>query len=405
MTIYTNLLKELEKEFLPSEEKKTDWKKGLAFLLIGIAFGAGVFSLYLYIKKSPAGPAAVRLFSLGTPVETVTVKGVELTEVIGANGITTPAAAIEIKAMLSGKVLLLHVGVGASIKKGDILGQLDAMPYKTALQSAKAKLTKATEALEKDELFEKRMNELFSRRLLSDTELEKARHQLDMTRLYASEMEQAVSVAQLNLDRTVVIANAPGIIMEQNVTIGQIVQPGEALFRLGSTESMNIVVSVTEEKSDHIMTGQEADILLDAYPNTTLSGEVEKIEMGREQLLENGLTAQKMNVSIRLLSAWKMKTGLPAYVWIKSHRKGLTIPVMSLIQTPNGKFPLDKDQQGSVFIVENSKVRIQSVRIGITRKNSVEIIEGLQEGQEVVIRGASNLRENDRIESTSRRSG
>ncbi|MEK7747867.1 MAG: efflux RND transporter periplasmic adaptor subunit [Nitrospirota bacterium] len=394
MTVRTNLLRELEREFLPSESKGMPWKSAIFLLLIGIAIGAGILSLYIYFK---GGPAAARFLGLGIPVETMTVKGMELTEVVGASGRTIPAFATEVKSTLSGKIHFLPVGVGVAVTKGHVLAQLDPAPYRAALKLAQEKFTKSKTNLEKSEIFEKRMNELFSRRLLSSTELEKATRELDAARVYFSDAAAELMMAQDNLDQTVITASSPGIIIEQKVTIGQMVHPKETLFALGTTESVSILVPVSEEKANHIMTGQEVDIVLDSYPDTTMKGEVEKVEMGEEEGLNNGRVMQKMNVSIRVQSEFKMKTGLSAYVWIKSHRRGLTIPRFGLIQSPDRKSSWDWGRQESVFIVENSRVRTQQVRLGTMRKNLVEVVEGLQEGQEVVIQGASNLRENDRI--------
>jgi hypothetical protein len=50
-----------------------------------------------------------------------------------------------------------------------------------------------------------------------------------------------------------------------------------------------------------------------------------------------------------------------------------------------------------VFVVEDLRARMQPIRIGVTRKNKVEVLEGLEEGQEIVSRGLSDLKDNDRV--------
>jgi RND family efflux transporter MFP subunit len=394
MEVRTNLLRELEREFLHPAGKQPRWIKRFLFLFLGVALGLSLLSLYVYLK---GGPTAARFFGLGIPVETVVVRGVELTEIIGASGKTAPAFTTEIKSDIPGKILFLPVTAGTVVPKGHVLAQLDPAPYKATLQSAQEKFTKAKVGFEKSELFEKRMNELFSRRLLASAELEKATRQLETARLTFSDAAEELLTAQDNLDNVVITAKTPGMIMEQKVTLGQMVHARDTLFVLGNTESVRVVVSVPQEKATHIITGQETDIILDSYPDMTLAGEVEKIETEEEQLLESGFLDQKMNVSIRVKSESKMKIGLPAYAWIKSHRRGLTIPRFSLIQGTDGRFYLDRKRQESVFVVQNSRARVQPIRIGMMRKNMVEVVEGLQEGQEVVSRGLSNLKDNDRV--------
>jgi hypothetical protein len=71
MSIRTNLLKELEKEFLPAGKKETQWKRVCFFLLLVVSMGVGLLGLYSYLKGVPK---AARLLSIGILVHTVTVK-------------------------------------------------------------------------------------------------------------------------------------------------------------------------------------------------------------------------------------------------------------------------------------------------------------------------------------------
>jgi multidrug efflux pump subunit AcrA (membrane-fusion protein) len=65
--------------------------------------------------------------------------------------------------------------------------------------------------------------------------------------------------------------------------------------------------------------------------------------------------------------------------------------------TSAGKIGTTAGGQAAVFVVENLRARMQPIRIGVIRKNKVEILEGLEEGQEIVSRGLSDLKDNDRV--------
>jgi multidrug efflux pump subunit AcrA (membrane-fusion protein) len=199
----------------------------------------------------------------------------------------------------------------------------------------------------------------------------------------------------------VIITKVSGVILEQKVTLGQAVHDKERLFTLGAMEAVSVVVSVPKEKADALMTGQEADIILDSYPDATLTGAIEKVETAEESSVIRGIAEQGVRVFIRVKSEWKMKAGLSGYVWIKSHRKALMIPKGSLLQTSEGKPHFGKKRQESVFIVENARAKIRAIHVGTTRKNMLEVLGGIQEGQAVVARGVSILRDNDRIKLKS----
>lgn len=392
MKVQTNLLRELEREFLPKDEKKPSWKWGFLILILGIVMGAGLLSLYFYLKDFPA---ASRLLGLGIKVETIMVKGEALTEIIGANGKTEPATTIEIKASVGGKVLLVPVEVGTVVSKDRVLAQIDPASYKAVLKEAQEKFVKAKKNFERSELFEKRMNELFARKLISSAELEKATREQNTARAYFSETAERFLIAQDNLDKTVITSKVPGIIMERKTGPGETVNPKDTLFLLGITDLVRVAVSLPKEKGDPITVGQEADIVLDSSPNTIFTGDVEKIDPIAESIVDGpmpgGLATQQVKVFIRIKSELKIKTGLPAYVWIKNHRKGLMIPRFSVITTTSST------GQASVFVVEDFRARLRPIRIGATRKNKVEVLEGLTEGEEVVSVGLSELQDNDRV--------
>jgi len=409
MRVQTNLLRELEAEFLPVEKQKTHWKAGLLMLLLGIVIGAGLFGLYVFLKDKPW---AARFFDTGIQVETITVKGEALTEIIGVNGKTEPADTTEVTASVGGKVLSIPVEVGAVVTKDQILLQLDPAPYKAAFKGVEEKFAKAKTDFAKSELFEKRMNELFGRKLITSTELEKATRELNKARVHFSDTAEALLIAQDNLAKTVITSKAPGIIMDRRIQPGDIVNTKDSLFLMGTTESVQVAISIPKEKGDRIVVGQEADIVLDAYPNMTLTGQVEKIDTIVTPAVESGtlaghvappadkLAVQQMNIFIRIKSELKIKTGLPAFAWIKSHRKGLMIPRFSVIQpiagAPIAGGPASAGQS-AVFVVENMRAHKQPIRAGVTRKNKIEVLEGLIEGDEVVSVGLSELQDNDRV--------
>jgi membrane fusion protein (multidrug efflux system) len=390
MKVQTNLLRELEREFLAKDEKKHSWKWAFLILLLGIVMGAGLLSLYFYLQDFPV---ASRLLGLGIKVETIMVKGEALTEIIGANGKTEPATTIEIKASVGGKVLLVPVEVGAVVSKDRVLAQIDPASYKAVLKEAQEKFVKAKKNFERSELFEKRMNELFARELISSTELEKATREQNTARAYFSETAERFLIAQDNLDKTVITSKVPGIIMERKAGPGETVNPKDTLFLLGITDLVRVAVSLPKEKGDPLTVGQEADIVLDSSPNTIFTGDIEKIDPIAESIVDGQMPhaggAQQVKVFIRIKSELKIKTGLPAYVWIKNHRKGFMIPRFSVITPPTG--------QASVFVVQASRARLRPIRIGATRKNKVEVLEGLTEGEEVVSVGLSELQDNDRV--------
>lgn len=85
----------------------------------------------------------------------------------------------------------------------------------------------------------------------------------------------AVDFAKLQLSYTVIIAPVTGVVSKRNIQIGQLVQPGQAMFAIVNDSSIYVTANFKETKLDEMRIGQEADIHVDAYPDQNFKGKVE----------------------------------------------------------------------------------------------------------------------------------
>lgn len=102
-----------------------------------------------------------------------------------------------------------------------------------------------------------------------------AREQVVATQSDVATAGAAVDFAQLQLSYTVIIAPVTGVVSKRNIQVGQLVQPGQAMFAIVDDNSIYVTANFKETKLNEMKVDQDVDIHVDAYPDQKFTGKVE----------------------------------------------------------------------------------------------------------------------------------
>lgn len=102
-------------------------------------------------------------------------------------------------------------------------------------------------------------------------------HRLSQSRAGIETAEAAVHLAELNLSYTVIIATADGVIGHKDIHVGQLVNPGQTMCSIVDNSEMWVVANYRETQMPHISVGSKVMMKVDAVPDVTFEGEVERI--------------------------------------------------------------------------------------------------------------------------------
>ena len=176
-----------------------------------------------------------------------------------------------------------------------------------------------------------------------------------------------------------VVAPISGIVDIRDVTLGQGVEPGTALFHLSDRSSMHIVGKVYEEDIGKVNTGQKAFVKLLAYPKQLLSGTVSFVGPILDPetrtvdvwiLLDNAQGLLKPNLFAR------------ADIVLGENPSALVVPNSAVLEAGGEQF---------VFVRDGSKFNRVDVTVGVTDDEVSEILSGLVPGDEVVTQGVREV--------------
>lgn len=369
-------------------------------------------------------------------VKAAIVQKQKIIETVTATGRIQPKTQVKISADVAAKITRMDVKEGEWVERGTFLVQLDRERYLALVESAEAN-TRAVEAnanlvqenmfrTEKDYL---RVQELFDKKLESQAVLdqydaafkvEKARHQSAL-----EQVKQALATqkqAQDDLSKTTIYAPMAGTISQLNKEVGEIALGSQfqedVIMVISNLSGMEALVDVDENDIVSIQLGDSARIEVDALPDLVLAGRVTEMA-NSAKVSATGTTDQKTEFEVKITiknAGSKLRPGMTssADIITETRDDALVVPIQSVAvrtlkqlksetaetdSVDGPKYEPDKDGFVQVvFVAQEDVVKAVQVGTGIQSDTHIEILNGLEEGDQIVTgnyRAISELLHND----------
>jgi HlyD family secretion protein len=354
-------------------------------------------------------------------VQTAKVGRQKIVQKVSATGKIQPKVQVKVSADVSAKITKLAVVEGQAVEKGDFLVELDRERYLAAVESAEANVRAAQsnaklvrENMERTEREFQRFKELIEQNLESAATFEdkESAYQVEVARhesaLFQVEQAQAtLKQTRDDLSKTTIYAPMSGIISDLRKEQGEIAIGSQfqedVILVIADLSEMETQVNVDENDIISIAVGQHADIEVDALLDQMLTGVVAEIASSANTAGE-GSTDQKTEFEIKISIIDPPETLRPgmtagAELFTKTNENALSVPIQSvavrtvdqLVMAGEDRAEAEKnytaDRDGFVeivFCIEDGKAIAKQVTTGIQSDELIEILTGLEEGEEVV---------------------
>lgn len=382
----------------------------------------GGFDLDWRVVKLPPSEVVIEPPSRGLIVQTIT-----------APGEVEPVEEAEIASQVVGRVVIVAVKEGDSVKKGDLLVKLDDIDARARLDSAQARIERLRAAigqsesdLEKAGRDASRIERLVVRGASSATEVADARSALTkakagtgMSRNELAESEAMQRTSQQDLQRTEIRAPIDGVVAELEVEVGEVViagttnLPGTVMMSVCDLGRMRVRADVDETDVPLVRPGQPARIYLQADPLTPIAGTVDRVAPKGKKAKEQGQTAEVVSFETLVLvegsATTALRPGMTATVEVEVRRAAdvLGVPVQAVVHrrrkdlpdTPAvrqwseraARSPGEKARDAEaryvkiVFIAEEGVARARPVETGLSDERRVEILSGIKPADRVIV--------------------
>ncbi|SHM93105.1 HlyD family secretion protein [Cyclobacterium lianum] len=399
----------------------------LLFILLAVVV---VLVVFAFVAKSAGWVGGEKPVA----VETGKVSRKDIVEKVSASGVVQPEKEVKLSPDVAGEIIELNVNEGDSVNVGDLLVKIRPDNFISALDRAQANLNqqmanlaqskaslKRSEAqFNRAELAYDRNQKLYEDKVISDADFEQAKadfltaeNDLEAARQTVLAAEYIVKSAQASVDEasenlrlTNVYSPTDGTVSSLLVEAGERVvgtaqMAGTEMLRIADLSRMEVRVNVNENDIVRISMNDTTLIDVDSYAfsGKKFTGVVTQIaNSANEKASADAVT--EFEVRIRILNEsyqdlisednpFPFRPGMTASVEIITDKKEnvLSIPLAAVTTRPDQTYASGQEEgnlKELVFLKKGEVASIQEVKTGISDFENIEILEGLEEGQEVI---------------------
>lgn len=201
----------------------------------------------------------------------------------------------------------------------------------------------------------------------------------------------ALEAAKAQAAKTVLRAPFRGVISRVTVELGESVMPGVPVVTLVDPAELWVSADLPNEDAAKVRVGQEVSVTIPAYPGRRFKGKVIELGPQAEVKTDAALRTRVVRMKVGLLEGRELlRPGLAADI------EGTGVVAPSALVVPSDAL-LTRGDRNVVFVVQDGKAVLREVRTGYSTFAVTEILEGLQEGELVVVRGKEGLSEGRRV--------
>jgi HlyD family secretion protein len=196
--------------------------------------------------------------------------------------------------------------------------------------------------------------------------------------------QAVVDQAEIGLSEATIVSPVDGVVSDRPQSVGNLVGPATPIVSILSNE-VELILGVEESQIGQVQEGQRAQITVAAYPGVAFPAKVALIAPSADA------KSRTFQVKVRPDAAdGKLKQGMFAQVTLVTQEKpNVTLVPKDAVVTKAG--------QTSIFVLKGDAVQQRSVKVGLAKDGSVEILSGVEAGEEVVVAGQNDLRDGDKV--------
>jgi len=283
----------------------------------------------------------------------------------------------QVRAEAGGPVLQLFADKGQAVRAGQPLARIDAAALRDGLLSAQSAVRTAEQSLVVATRNAERTASLAAAGAVADRDLETARWNVTNARGQLADARARLASVREQVGNTTARAPISGVVSERPVSVGDVVQPGAALFTVVDPGSMRLEASVPAALLGEVKPGATVRFTVSGYPGRTFTGTVQRINPAADP------ATGQVPVFITIPnSSGVLVSGLFAEGRVESEvREGVLVPAAAVDE---------RGVQSSVLRLKGGKAERVPVRLGVRDPDTerVEVLSGLAAGDSLLVGAA-----------------
>ncbi len=349
----------------------------------------------------------------------------DLRRTINAPGAIEPRHMVQISAEVSARIMALPFSEGQAVREGDVICRLDSIDLQARLDAAESRvrsqesqLDGAKAELELALLELGRLQELLDTKDIAKTEYDSANTRALQARSSVAVIEAGIEAARADvraakrdLENAVIVSPINGRIVNLPMEVGETVlgtfqNQGSLIMEIADLGKMVMQARIDETSVGLVREGQTADVRLLAYGDRIFEGVVERVGLQR-RIFTDGTSYVQAEVLLEQGEDDLLRTGLTANadIHVETVRDAIVVPSQAVLDRRVENLPesvrtsplVDRLRTFTtvVYVLEGTKARARPVRAGVSDLTDTVILEGLEEGDSIIVGPFRVLRDLD----------
>ena len=317
-------------------------------------------------------------------------------------GQLTGVHSVDVVARAEGVLLKQYYKNGARVQQNESLFLIDPSVSRASLREKESQLRSAQATYDYARNEYNRINELYQKNAYSTSQYQQALSQFKNAEAQLKSLQQSVEIARINLSYTKVEASVNGIVQQPEVNIGTLVKPGTVLTKIASVDSLYVNFALPL-KQHHLIHSQIKKGVFVVDP----AGYTVRIEKkygmqgtvtAKVDSIGTDVNTQTDSVSWRAIASNQEGLFLPGeFVTVDLHgviaKDALFVPQKSIIYQGQNTF---------VWVVDSNNIaQLRKITLGDTVNSSVLVLDGLNDGENIIVEGILKARAGAPVTPTS----
>lgn len=293
---------------------------------------------------------------------------------------------VDLAFRVGGKIAARLVDVGAEIKSGQALARLDPTDLELAASAARAQLAAAESEASTAAAERERYLGLLTKKFVSQAAFEARDNTLNSARARLDQLRSQSRISTNQAGYGTLSSPFPAVVTAVVADTGQVVSPGQAVFRVARPDELEVAIAVPEGRVSELQAAKGMRISLWAAPALTLQGELRELAPLADP------ASRTYAGRIRIINpSPAVRLGMTARVALSDEADSdLLVPLSAVVDL--GKGPV-------VRVVEDGKIASRPVRVATFRDDGVSLAAGLQPGEQIIVSGAGHLAEGQAVQA------
>jgi membrane fusion protein (multidrug efflux system) len=359
-------------------------------LKIGILLGIFLLIALIWFVRDDDSPDSESLKeetqqTRAFPVEVTKVSFEKVEHYLDAIGSFLPEDEVTVSTEVEGIVEKRFVDEGYRVKKGDSLIKIDDEEFRFQREEAEASLKEAEERLKNAELTLKRINRLLEEKVIDQQKYDDTVTQFNLSRATVENVKAKLKRYRKSLRDTLIVSPLGGVVSERMVSEGEYVKVGTNLLKIVDIDPLKLSFALPEKFSGQLQIGQTVEVETKAYPGKIFTGDVYFISP------KVNLSTRTFEVKAKVKNTnYQLKPGffVDVKLFLDVNESAMVLPEGAVVM---------REGRHVVLMVQGGKIIVKGVRPGKRFNGKVEILDGVDKDDLMVVSGLSELTDGSRV--------